>query len=150
VLNGVAIFALCGCVSLLDAPVEPSACNAAQVEAVAMKPDCAKAETQTDMTLCAGQDLERADTALNAQYRLTREVMRKRDGDAATDKRARAEDALVTAQRAWVNYRDAHCTSVGYQAEGGSMQPMLVAQCKAGLSRDRVRELKVLADGVGN
>ncbi|MDE1157919.1 MAG: lysozyme inhibitor LprI family protein [Neorhizobium sp.] len=149
-LNGVAIFALCGCVSLLDAPVETSVAGRAQVETVAMTRDCAQAETQTDMTLCAGQDLELADKALNQQYRVTRDAMRKRDADAVADKAAGAEDALVTAQRAWVNYRDAQCTSFGFQAHGGTMEPMLVAQCKADLSRNRTQALKVLADGVGN
>lgn len=149
-LNGVAIFALCGCVSLLDAPVDPAAADRVAAEPVAVTRDCAKAETQADMTLCAGQDLELADKALNAQYRLTRDAMRRRDGKAVADKAAGAEDALVKAQRAWVSYRDAQCLSVGFQAQGGSIQPMLVAQCKADLSRSRTEVLKVLGDGAGN
>lgn len=146
-MNGIAMFALCGCVSLLDAPVDPVADHRqpvemqANVQTVSDRLDCAKAETQTDMTLCAGQDFEVADKALNSQYRVTRATMVGQAG---------AEDALVKAQRAWVSYRYAQCASVGFQVRGGTMEPMLLAKCKAELSRERTEALKTLADGVGN
>ena len=61
-----------------------------------------------------------------------------------------AEAALVTAQRAWVQYRDGHCDAYGFQAHLGSMEPMLIYQCQAELTRARTKELKELADGQNN
>src|SRR3546814_6001255 len=89
---------LCGCVLLVDAPAsgeEPDI-------------DCENAMTQMDMTHCAGQDYAKADEALNAQYKITRDAMRTRDAD-GIPATAGADAALVTAPRAWVAYRDAHC-----------------------------------------
>lgn len=56
------------------------------------------------------------------------------------------EEALVKAQRAWIGYRDAQCLSWGFQARGGSMEPMLVSSCEADLTRKRTAELKALVD----
>ncbi|MGF9563541.1 lysozyme inhibitor LprI family protein [Neorhizobium sp. JUb45] len=131
---------LCGCVLLTDAPMS----NGQEPDV-----DCDKAETQTDMTICAQRDFGDADDELNAQYRITRSTMRQQDADGIPETRG-AEDALVKAQRAWVSDRDAQCTSAGFQARGGSMEPMLVANCQAELTRARTEELKSLADGLEN
>lgn len=132
---------LCGCVLLMDAPVDAE-------QAKAGAPDCAHAETQTDMTLCAGQDFQAADKALNVEYQTARKAMKAQDAD-TEDAMKGADAALVAAQRAWVSYRDAQCASFGFQAHGGSMEPMLVAQCKADLTRRRTAELKALGEGMG-
>jgi uncharacterized protein YecT (DUF1311 family) len=129
---------LCGCVLLQDAPVD----------AQEPKVDCKKAEAQMELTYCAEQQLNAADKALNVQYQITRKQTRKWDADAdAGDKGA--EDALVKAQRAWVAYRDAQCTSYGYQAHRGSMEPMLIYGCQADLTTKRTAELKDLAEVLG-
>lgn len=128
---------LCGCVLLLDAPT-----SAQQVQ-----PDCKEPQTQADMTICAGQDLADADKALNAQYQVTRRLLKERDADASTELKGGVE-ALVKAQRAWLAYRDAQCASVGFQARGGSMEPMLISMCEADLTRKRTAELKALVDNM--
>lgn len=130
---------LCGCVLLVDAPASSEEPDI----------DCENAMTQMEMTYCAGQDYAEADEALNAQYKITRDVMRKQDTDGIPET-AGAEDALVKAQRAWVAYRDAQCVSYGFQARGGTMEPMLVADCQADLTRSRTEALKELADGLEN
>ena len=111
--------------------------------------DCKSPVTQMEMTYCAGQEYAEADEVLNAQYRITREAMRKQDADGIAET-AGAEDALVKAQRAWVAYRDAQCVSYSFQARGGSMEPMLVAGCQADLTRSRTDALKELVDGLEN
>jgi urease subunit alpha len=50
-----------------------------------------------------------------------------------------AEKALVTAQRAWIAYRDAECEARGFQARGGTMEPMLVAGCIADVTDARTK-----------
>jgi uncharacterized protein YecT (DUF1311 family) len=61
-----------------------------------------------------------------------------------------AEQALVKAQRAWIDYRDAECDAFGFQARGGTMEPMLVAGCLANITDKRTKELKELEDTMSN
>ncbi len=110
------------------------------------KIDCAKAEAQTDLNICAALDFDTADKALNVQYKKTRAAMVAIDADLDKDMKG-AEKALIKAQRAWVDYRDGECEAQGFQARGGSMEPMLVSGCKADLTKKRTKELKDLADG---
>lgn len=128
---------LCGCVLLVDAPTS----------AQEPQPNCKDPQTQADMTICAGRDLADADKALNAQYQVTRKALKERDADASVELKG-GEDALLKAQRAWLAYRDAQCASVGFQARGGSMEPMLVSSCEADLTRNRTAELKALVDNM--
>jgi uncharacterized protein YecT (DUF1311 family) len=131
---------LCGCVLLVDAPTS----NGQQPDV-----DCGNAQTQMAMNICSQRDYKEADAALNAQYKLTRDEMRETD-KGASQATAGAEDALVKAQRAWVTYRDAQCASYGFQARGGSMEPMLISGCQADLTRKRTQELKELTENSGN
>lgn len=128
---------LCGCVLLVDAPTS----------AQEPQPNCKDPQTQADMTICAGRDLADADKALNAQYQVTRKALKERDAGASAELKG-GEDALLKAQRAWLAYRDAQCASVGFQARGGSMEPMLVSSCEADLTRNRTAELKALVDNM--
>lgn len=128
---------LCGCVLLVDAPTS----------AQEPQPDCKDPQTQADMTICAGRDLADADKALNVQYQVTRKALKERDAGASAELKG-GEDALLKAQRAWLAYRDAQCASVGFQARGGSMEPMLVSACEADLTRRRTGELKALVDNM--
>ena len=98
--------------------------------------DCARADSQADLTACAGAHLARADAALNAVYGRMVE-----DADLAD-----RLDKLRAAERAWIDYRRAQCDFEGSAAEGGSMQPMLDADCAAALTEQRTKDLgKVLA-----
>jgi uncharacterized protein YecT (DUF1311 family) len=126
---------LCGCVLLTEVPV------------VAEQPkvNCKTAETQTEMTYCAEVDFEAADKLLNTAYQVSRKATKAWDADAIPEVRG-ADDALVKAQRAWVAYRDAQCTSYGFQAHGGTMEPMLIYNCQADLTHKRTAELKKLND----
>ncbi len=118
----------------------------AQSNADEPKINCAKAETQADLNTCAGFDFDKADKALNAQYKKTRAAMVAIDADLDNNMKG-AEKALIKAQRAWVDYRDGECEAQGFQARGGSMEPMLVSGCKADLTKKRTKELKDLAAG---
>lgn len=105
--------------------------------------DCSGAETQTEMTICAGEDYSRADAALNAAWKKVRAHMRETDAHLPPNLRG-AADALLKGQRAWITYRDGHCETIGYYARGGSLEPMLVASCLADITRHRTEELLLL------
>lgn len=129
---------------LIGAAVMLFAAGAANAEDV----DCENAQTQADMTSCAQARYEEADKGLNAQYKKTRAAMVAIDKDLDADKKG-AEQALLKAQRAWITYRDAQCENYGFQARGGTMEPMLVAGCLADLTDLRTKELKEFSEGTG-
>jgi uncharacterized protein YecT (DUF1311 family) len=110
--------------------------------------DCANPRYQIEMNFCAQQDYERADAALNVQWKQTAAKMKEYDRAPyrPDDKRPGYMATLLTAQRAWLGYRDAHCESAGYVARGGSMEPMLVAGCMAELTEQRIAQLKALIE----
>jgi len=115
--------------------------------------DCDNAQTQMDMNTCAEQDFEKADAALNKAYKKAMTAQKAIDAQVQEDLGADsvgAVAALKKAQRAWIDYRDGQCEGEGFQAHGGSMEPMLVMGCKASLSNSRAKELKELATGMEN
>jgi uncharacterized protein YecT (DUF1311 family) len=127
-------------------------CCTASADAQQPEPDCRKAVTQMDLNICADQDYRAADAELNKTYRLAVAAMQ------ATDKElgdidsayAGALEALKKAQRAWIGYRDGQCELAGFEARGGSMEPMLVSGCLAELTRKRTAELKELMESAEN
>ncbi len=109
--------------------------------------DCENAMTQFDMNVCSQRDYEKADEALNAQWAKTKKVMAEWDAELDAENKG-AVEALVAAQRAWIQYRDNHCDAVGYSVWGGSMYPTVVASCLEDLTRKRTKELEELANGI--
>ena len=107
---------------------------------------------QMEMNICAAHELKRADDALNAQWALTREAMKRRDTDyeefksSIEPERPGYFDSLLEAQRAWLQYRDAHCRLDGYNARGGSLEPLLVTMCKKALTTTRTEQLREQAE----
>lgn len=114
--------------------------------------DCENATTQMDMNYCAGQDYGAADADLNEAYKATMAAMKAKDTELAEidPNSVGAEAALRKAQRAWIDYRDGQCDLAGFEARGGSMEPMLVSTCLADLTRKRTEELKALTEGPEN
>jgi uncharacterized protein YecT (DUF1311 family) len=113
------------------------------------KPDCTDPQDQNTMTLCAGLDYDKADKELNALWPSIKASAEE------NDKSASAEDggyvkALMASQKAWLAFRDAECTWQGFQAHGGSMEPMLVNGCLAAVTKDRIKQLKENQEGLGN
>ena len=92
----------------------------------------AAAQTQTQLNTQEAARYHRADAALNAQYRVAM-AQAKADGTAA---------ALLSSQRAWLQFRDAECRRIALGYRGGSMQPMQQSGCLAQLTDQRTRQLK--------
>ncbi|WP_424550046.1 lysozyme inhibitor LprI family protein [Shinella sp.] len=108
--------------------------------------DCSNAVTQMDMNICAHRDYADADEELNAAYKKATEATQKMDADLKDmgEQYVGAVDALKRAQRSWIGYRDGQCELSGFEARGGSMEPMLVSGCLADLTRKRTAELKTV------
>lgn len=93
-------------------------------------PNCRNPQTQSDINYCAGVDFQRADGELNRVYRL---VIPKLSGT--------RRNQLVLAQTAWIRFRNNECDFAGSEAEGGSLQPALIAGCSTQLTTGRTAEL---------
>lgn len=95
---------------------------------------CANAQDQATLDECAGKKFDAADKKLNDAYR---QIMDRLKDNAPSKK------LLVDAQRAWVAFRDAECNFQGGPREtAGSVRPMVVANCQAGLTNLRLKELQ--------
>jgi uncharacterized protein YecT (DUF1311 family) len=91
---------------------------------VAATPEDKRADPQAqqEMNYCAAQEFWKLDGELTKAY----------------------EEALTTAETAWLQYRDAHCDGMGYLARGGTLEPLLVGNCKIEPTKNRIKELKDL------
>ena len=103
-------------------------------------PDCANQIDQNTMTRCAGIDFDKADAELNRIWPGLKKDAQDADAE-AFEGMGGYLDALLASQRAWLAYRDAECALQGFEARGGSMEPMLVNACLAEKTTARIKEL---------
>jgi uncharacterized protein YecT (DUF1311 family) len=95
--------------------------------------DCANASDQATMNQCAGQDFKAADKELNTLYQqITGRLKDNPDG----------KKLLVSAQRAWVGFRDAECKFSASGVTGGSVYPLIYSNCLTAVTKVRVEALK--------
>ena len=95
--------------------------------------DCANAQDQTTMDVCASDAFKKSDKQLNGLYK---EIGTRLKNDADATK------LLVAAQRAWVGFRDAECSFSASAVSGGSVYPMIYSLCLDGLTQTRVKDLQ--------
>jgi uncharacterized protein YecT (DUF1311 family) len=105
--------------------------------------DCRDPQTQQDMNQCAARDFEQADRALNDVWPQVVAYVRAQD-EGEDDGRPSGESRLREAQRAWLTFRDAHCTVDSYAMRGGSAEPLLYDGCRARITEDRTAQLRAL------
>lgn len=95
--------------------------------------DCANASDQATMSQCAGQDFKAADKELNTVYQqISGRLKDNPDG----------KKLLVSAQRAWLGFRDAECKFSSSGVTGGSVYPWVYSSCLTGVTKLRVESLK--------
>ena len=93
--------------------------------------ECISPQTQLLMNACAARDYKKADAALNAAWGPAKEF---------ADAIGRGP-MLLSAQRAWLAYRDEACDVHASPYEGGSLQPLIRATCLSELTAERTRML---------
>jgi uncharacterized protein YecT (DUF1311 family) len=95
--------------------------------------DCANSSDQATMNQCAGQDFKAADKELNTVYQqITKRLKDNPDG----------KKLLVSAQRAWVGFRDTECKFSASGVAGGSVYPLIYSNCMTSVTKVRVEALK--------
>ncbi len=95
--------------------------------------DCDSMSNQNAMNQCFSNEYKNSDAELNKLYK---EIRSRLKDDADTAK------LLVSAQKAWIAYRDAECVFTSAASAGGSIYPMIVSQCRDGITRKRIKDFK--------
>ena len=93
-------------------------------------PAPAECETSFDMQHCAAHELRVADARMSARYA----ELRGRSGPAARQR-------LLAEQRKWLAERDRGCIARGDAYRGGTIAPVVVAQCWVEVTRAREKAL---------
>ncbi|MGL4724112.1 MAG: lysozyme inhibitor LprI family protein [Scandinavium sp.] len=103
------------------------------LSSAALADDCGNANNQIEMNTCAANQLKAADSKLNAAY-----------GTAMKRAPEATKTLLRTAQQKWIALRDADCALISSGTEGGSIQPMIHAQCLTDKTVERTAWLESL------
>ena len=93
--------------------------------------ECDNAMTQLEMNQCASESYAHADAALKQAY-------------ADVQRRSQTSQRLLLekAQQHWLAYREANCEFQNYNAQEGSVGPMVLALCLTEETQARVSFLK--------
>jgi uncharacterized protein YecT (DUF1311 family) len=100
---------------------------------------------QQGMNYCAYQDYLAADERLNETWAEVYPQIEEWDAGLPEDF-AGWPEALLGAQRAWITFRDTHCTAEGFMFRGGTMEPFIVSTCKTNLTEQRIKQLLYLIE----
>ncbi|MCZ8190393.1 MAG: lysozyme inhibitor LprI family protein [Microcystis sp. LE19-338.1B] len=98
---------------------------------LAQRPNCNNPQTQSQMNICAGIAYQNADRKLNQVYR---QLLPKLS--------AARKQKLITAQQAWIKFRDSSCEFERSAYGGGSMAPMIYGFCLANVTEQRTKDLQ--------
>lgn len=106
---------------------------------LAQRPNCDDPQNQSEMNICAGIAYQNADRQLNQVYQ---QLLPKLP--------ASRKQKLITAQQAWIKFRDSSCDFERSAFEGGSMAPMIYGSCLATVTEQRTKDLQGYLEDVNN
>lgn len=98
---------------------------------LAQRPNCNNPQTQSEMNICASIAYQNADRKLNQVYR---QLLPKLS--------AARKQKLISAQQAWIKFRDSSCEFERSAYEGGSMAPMIYGFCLVDVTEQRTKDLQ--------
>ena len=101
--------------------------------------DCEEPITQMAMNICAGREYQAVDRELNAVWKKASQRAKSTDADIGDGTQHRE---LLAAQRAWLTFRDAHCSFEANQYRGGSIMPLIRSTCLTALTEARTKQLR--------
>ena len=112
-------------------PTDAATTQREEQDEVDREDPCPGSRTQFELNQCAARARDKADAELNTVYR---ELMK----DAGATERAK----LRAAQLAWIKFRDLQCDYESVGNKGGSIYPMVVSFCLAGVTTTRTKQLQ--------
>jgi uncharacterized protein YecT (DUF1311 family) len=115
---------------LFAAPAAAQTAGAFMTNPAFRDPAPSRCDTTFDMQHCAAHELRAADAAMSARYATLRARLK-----------PAARQRLLTEQRQWLKDRDRNCIAKGDRYRGGSMAPVVVAQCWVEVTKARTRTL---------
>ncbi|MGB9465479.1 MAG: lysozyme inhibitor LprI family protein [Candidatus Acidiferrum sp.] len=92
---------------------------------------CDDKKTTLDISQCLKAELKKADTDLNRSYQQALKKLKTADAE-----------RLRKAQRAWIDYRDAHCKAEFELWDGGTGGQVALPQCMLTLTKARTAEIE--------
>ncbi len=98
---------------------------------LAQKLNCNNPQTQAAINQCSNLSYQNADKKLNAAYQ---QLLPKLD-------RIRKQK-LITAQQAWIKFRDATCEFERSEYEGGTIAPAIYLGCLENTTKERTQQLQ--------
>lgn len=98
---------------------------------LAQRPNCNNPQTQSEMNICASIAYQNADRKLNQVYQ---QLLPKLS--------AAHKQKLISAQQAWIKFRDSSCEFERSAYEGGSLAPMIYSNCLADVTEQRTKDLR--------
>ena len=102
---------------------------------MALAAGAAPAQTQLEMNERAGSGLRQAEARMDAVYA---KVLAK-----ISDV---GKENLQSAQETWQRFRDQECEFETMGTKGGSIHPMVVAECRRRLTDQRIKDLEAQAN----
>jgi len=109
--------------------------------------NCDSAETQVEMNFCAEQGFKEADKELNSVYKQLMQVLRSKRNTTDSEQVAynkKLENAVIQAQKRWLEFRDSSANIWKVKYEGGSVMPVIYYGVMASLTKAQTRELQEL------
>ncbi|MBD2326107.1 lysozyme inhibitor LprI family protein [Alkalinema sp. FACHB-956] len=117
--------------------------------------DCEKTQTDLEIVICAGRSEQQSYQAMQAAYQKVQQQYQSQNyqsqnyqsqnhqsqNDLAEGYREKRLNSLIASQKAWFEYRQAHCKWIASKLGGGSMQPTAEVTCQAELNQQRMAEL---------
>lgn len=98
---------------------------------LAQKLNCNNAQTQSDINQCAQLSYQNADKKLNQVYK---QLLPKLSGS--------RKQKLITAQQAWIRFKDSSCEFERSGYEGGSIAPTIYFGCLETATNQRTKQLQ--------
>lgn len=139
----VMVEAISACIDEAENPTRAAACIGILSNICMEQPD---GQTIFGMTQCAIAEAQAWDVLLNAEYqaaRKTTDALDKGETAAFQNFAVRGEQ-LITAQRAWLAFRDANCLAAYGIYGSGSMRQIAGSQCRLNMTARRTLELRNL------
>jgi uncharacterized protein YecT (DUF1311 family) len=99
---------------------------------VAQQPNCKNPQTQPEMNVCSRLDYQQADKKLQQVYDRLRSKLPNT-----------SQQQLVSAQKAWIAFRDSNCDFQKSFFEGGSIAPTMLNGCLSDVTQQRTSELEM-------
>ncbi|BAY12772.1 lysozyme inhibitor LprI family protein [Calothrix sp. NIES-2098] len=98
---------------------------------LAQKLNCNNAQNQAEINQCAQLSYQNADKKLNQVYQQLLPALP-----------AYRKPKLITAQQAWIKFRDTNCEFERSENEGGSIAPLTYFGCLARTTQQRTQQLQ--------